>query len=158
MGGFVCDLKRISVRESRCIVSTVQAKPDPRAEPSGLSLLPEHRCSAPARPCQEVWAVQVKRWLGNFEDDEPQKLNHHWTERFLPKSASSLGANVRSNYNQNVKNMTWGAWGRKRQCTVSCHRRERIQYAFFQVILSWLYAHGTHCHYFSFKNMLSREL
>lgn len=40
---------------------------------------------------------------GNSEDEEAQKLNNHWTEKCLPESALSLVANVRSNYNQNVK-------------------------------------------------------
>ena len=57
------------------------------------------------------------RWRdgrGKSEDEEAQKLNNHWTEKCLPESASSLVANVRSNYNQNVKKIIWGEQGRKR--------------------------------------------
>lgn len=96
----MCDLKRVS---DRCIISTFQAKPDGRAQPSGLSLLPEYRssaCSIPAKMCEQS---RCRDSRGNSEDEEAQKLNNHWTEKCLPESALSLVANVRSNYNQNVK-------------------------------------------------------
>lgn len=40
-----------------------------------------------------------------LEDDQAQTLDNCWTENFLPRSASSLAANVRSNFNQNVKKL-----------------------------------------------------
>lgn len=40
-----------------------------------------------------------------LKDDQAQKLDNHCTKTFLPKSASSIAVNIRSNFNQNVKKL-----------------------------------------------------
>lgn len=48
-------------------------------------------------------AVITQEVMGPLEDNHTQKLNSHWTEKFLPKSALSVTSHARSNFNQNVK-------------------------------------------------------
>lgn len=134
--------------------STSQARPNCRTQTSGHHSFLSTEPLVLLSPCQDMWATQGEGWQWLLRESQiflrmiRQKSLTVTGLKIVPKSGLSRAANVRSNFNQNVKKNYLGRRREKaRKCTFSCHGWGKIQYVFFHVILSWSYTHRTYCHF-----------